>query len=91
MNVHDATEQAYKNGYEEGYQRGKAEAVNEKRTSYWVISSDGYYPYCAACKRESPGGFMTDFCPHCGLPTKLRKIKSKKMRGISNETSVFME
>lgn len=34
--------------------------------SRWEICSDGYYPFCMACKREPPGREMTDFCPHCG-------------------------
>jgi flagellar biosynthesis/type III secretory pathway protein FliH len=27
MNIHDATEQAYKNGYEKGYEQGKKDAL----------------------------------------------------------------
>lgn len=32
----------------------------------WVISSDGYYPYCSECKSEPKNGEMTDYCPNCG-------------------------
>ena len=32
----------------------------------WEICSDGYYPYCSACKSEPPSGKMTKFCPECG-------------------------
>ncbi len=32
----------------------------------WLISSDGYYPYCSACMAEPEDGKMTDFCPSCG-------------------------
>ena len=32
----------------------------------WIICSDGYYPYCANCKREPQGRTMTKFCPNCG-------------------------
>ena len=31
----------------------------------WIISSDGYYPYCSECK-ERPEGKPTKFCPNCG-------------------------
>ena len=33
---------------------------------HWVISSDGYYPYCSECKSEPKSGDMTNFCPSCG-------------------------
>ena len=33
---------------------------------HWIISSDGYYPYCSECKSELKSGEMTDFCPSCG-------------------------
>ena len=32
----------------------------------WIISSDGYYPYCFACKEEPRYGEMTNYCPNCG-------------------------
>ena len=35
------------------------------RHGRWIISSDGYYPYCSECK-ERPEGKPTKFCPHCG-------------------------
>ena len=36
----------------------------------WIISSDGYYPYCSECKNEPKNGVMTDFCPNCGAKMK---------------------
>ena len=41
----------------------EAEPVRHGR---WIISSDGYYPYCSECKEEPKGGNMTKYCPHCG-------------------------
>lgn len=35
-------------------------------TARWEISSDGYYPYCSACKEQSPSGELTDYCLICG-------------------------
>ncbi len=33
---------------------------------HWIISCDGYYPYCSECTKEPPGKEMTDYCPNCG-------------------------
>lgn len=33
---------------------------------HWVISSDGYYPFCSRCKKESKKGVLSKFCPECG-------------------------
>ena len=41
-------------------------AQPERKTGHWIISSDGYYPYCSECKSEPKSGEMTDFCPSCG-------------------------
>lgn len=35
-------------------------------TGKWLISSDGYYPYCSECMKEPKNGLMTDYCPSCG-------------------------
>lgn len=35
-------------------------------TAHWIISSDGYYPYCSNCKTEPKGGEMTKYCSECG-------------------------
>ena len=37
-----------------------------RKQGHWIISSDGYYPYCSECKSEPKNGEMTDFCPSCG-------------------------
>lgn len=43
---------------------------NRKRTptkcAKWIISSDGYYPYCSECREEPESGKMTDYCLNCG-------------------------
>lgn len=39
-------------------------------TAQWLISSDGYYPYCSVCMAEPEDGKMTDFCPSCGAKMK---------------------
>lgn len=41
----------------------------------WLISSDGYYPYCSNCHYEpySVQNPLTPFCPNCG----------RRMRGAS--------
>lgn len=35
----------------------------------WIISSDGYYPYCPFCKEEpyrANNRDLPNFCPNCG-------------------------
>ena len=36
------------------------------RHGRWIISSDGYYPYCSECKERPKSGDMTKHCPNCG-------------------------
>lgn len=42
------------------------EVQPNRNRPHWIISSDGYYPYCSECKSEPKNGDMTDFCPNCG-------------------------
>ena len=49
-----------------GQIRSMPPAQPKRIKSKWMISSDGYYPYCSVCKREPKGGNMTAFCPNCG-------------------------
>ena len=39
--------------------------VQPVRHGRWIVSSDGYYPYCSECK-ERPEGKTTKYCPNCG-------------------------
>jgi rubrerythrin len=56
MDVHTATELAYKNGYEKGYADGKADAVKHGR---WILGK--VEPgYC------TPGGNRPWICSECG-------------------------
>lgn len=43
-----------------------------RKQGHWIISSDGYYPYCSECKSEPKSGEMTDFCPSCGADMRGR-------------------
>ena len=47
-------------------ERRKADSKTKRGNARWLISSDGYYPYCSACMAEPEDGKMTDFCPSCG-------------------------
>ena len=38
--------------------------VQEVRHGKWIISSDGYYPYCSECWKEPKE--ISEFCPNCG-------------------------
>ena len=56
MKTYEATEQAYKNGYE----KGRKDAVKHGR---WKGAGMGDY-YCSLCQRlVNP---RTNYCPHCG-------------------------
>lgn len=32
----------------------------------WLISGDGYYPYCSRCGAEVVGHRLNNFCSNCG-------------------------
>ena len=40
--------------------------VRPVRRGSWIISCDGWYPYCSCCKQEPPGREVSYFCPNCG-------------------------
>ena len=48
--------------------------MNEKHAT-WIISSDGYYPYCSNCGYEPPWvqgrDMRTKYCPECGAEMRL--------------------
>lgn len=48
---------------------------NLQEESVWVISYDGYYPYCKRCMYEPEKPLMnvdnrTPYCPNCGAKMK---------------------
>ena len=49
----------YCKGFKAGYEKHKNEY-----TAHWVISSDGYYPYCSECGAQPRE--MTKYCAECG-------------------------
>ena len=49
----------------EAFEMAKA-YLRPVRHGRWIISSDGYYPYCWDCKARPKGGNMTKYCPNCG-------------------------
>lgn len=48
------------------YKPIKLRAEHQNRLPHWIISSDGYYPYCSVCGAEPRSGDMTAYCPNCG-------------------------
>lgn len=40
--------------------------VDPVKHGRWIISSDGYYPYCSECGTEPKERTMTKFCSECG-------------------------
>ncbi len=73
MNIHDATETAYKNGYKAGYEKGLADSCKHGN---WVSltvhdmreANKIRLWFCSLC--EYCGGNeekrLTNFCPYCG-------------------------
>lgn len=45
----------------------------EESKAEWIISSDGYYPYCSNCHQEPDSGKMEDRCPNCGA-TMIKEV-----------------
>ena len=40
---------------------------NKSKLGKWIISSDGYYPYCSECKEVPEDGIVANVCPSCGI------------------------
>lgn len=60
----------YEKGYQDGRSAGYRQAESQKRKGFWLINSDGYYPYCSECMNEPQNRIMTDYCPNCGAYMK---------------------
>lgn len=45
----------------------------EESKAEWIISSDGYYPYCSNCHQEPDSGKLEDRCPNCGA-TMIKEV-----------------
>ena len=77
MNIHDATEQAYKNGYRQGKQDAVKHGRWEERMYSELIEETGeywedVYYYCTNC--DAPN--FTDeapYCPNCGAKMDLEE------------------
>lgn len=75
MDIHKATEQAYKNGYAKGYADGKAEKVQGRWQERKFICMDNEIKLGYRCTRcMTTWDAETDYCPNCGA----------EMRGADN-------
>lgn len=80
MNINDAIEQAYKNGYNKGVEdavkNGYAVKIFDKETPKTPIYDDytGYY-FCPNCGKMSAVEIenFDDYCPLCGQHIKRRE------------------
>lgn len=52
------------------------EDVQPVKHGKWLISSDGYYPYCSECGKEPKSREMTKFCAECGAKMDKEEMKS---------------
>ncbi len=59
-----------------------AAGVQPVKHGHWIISSDGYYPYCSECKAR-PEGKPTKFCGECGARMDGEQ-NEKEIRDITN-------
>lgn len=55
------------------YLEQKLRDANIETTAEWKINPDGWYPYCSNCGNEPRGGFLTNFCPECGVDMRGEK------------------
>ena len=53
-----------------------SKGVTIQRYGTWIISSDGWYPYCSICNNEPEGGKMTTYCPSCGARMDMYEDKN---------------
>ena len=61
---------AYKIGYNDGYERGKAESVSAERVGVWVdVNKDGSLWECNKC-HEKVCCSGNNYCPNCGAKMK---------------------
>lgn len=74
LEVEGAFTEALKNATLKTIFEEPAADVQEIRHGKWIISSDGYYPYCSECGKEPKE--MSEFCPKCGA--KMDKEYGKK-------------
>lgn len=75
MNIHDATEKAYRNGYAKGREDALAADVVEVRHGEWIEKDDGWGGVlytCSACRCDwttidgTPFENNMRYCPECG-------------------------
>lgn len=69
MDVHTATEVAYKNGFEAGQKKGKSEAIKKGRwNDSYSVDEEHYIATCSNCEHTQKQ-HMNDlfiYCPNCG-------------------------
>lgn len=63
-------------GYLSMFDLENAEIIEAEPVKHgkWLISSDGYYPYCSECKKEPKNREMTKFCAECGAKMDKEEI-----------------
>ena len=46
----------------------------ERKKGVWTQNKQFHnYFACSECKKEPKGGFLTDFCPNCGVDMRREK------------------
>jgi rRNA maturation endonuclease Nob1 len=68
VKTYEATEQAYKNGYEQGKKDALKKVVIRRRAKlYWKLVAPGEWNLtCSACDSHLGCKETASFCPECG-------------------------
>jgi hypothetical protein len=74
----------YCKGFKVGYEKRKSEYM-----SHWVISTDGYYPYCSECGYRPKE--MTRYCPDCGRMMRGSDEKQKSSEAAREEAEAGVQ
>ena len=75
---------SYCKGFKAGYEKRKSDY-----TAHWVISSDGYYPYCSECGAQPRE--MTKYCAECGRRMRGSDEKQKPPKAAREEAKAGVQ
>lgn len=75
---------SYCKGFKAGYEKRKSDY-----TAHWVISSNGYYPYCSECGAQPRE--MTKYCAECGRRMRGNNEKQKPPKAATEEAEAGVQ
>ena len=68
MNIYDATESAYQNGFESGFEEGRSGVVRHGKWIEIEENSNGHLNECSVCGNWVFHNYeyVSKYCPECG-------------------------